>query len=111
MALLQAAVSLSNAVVKALLSRALMAASISPIGAIVVGFDHLADRHVLVFGNTLGDVLEQFLQFVDLIIRKLPIARVAGEPKLGVMALDVHHELDEARRIGFAGSLVACSLR
>jgi hypothetical protein len=62
--------------------------------------DHLADRHLLVDRDALGDVLEQFLEFVGLIVRKLPVARVAGEPELRVMALNQHHEFDEARLIG-----------
>ena len=58
---LQAAVSLSKAAANFPLSRALMAPSISPIGGMVVDFDHFPDGSPLIFGNALGDIFKQFL--------------------------------------------------
>src|SRR4030095_10593630 len=64
------------------------------------GFDHLANRDVLILRKVLDHVLEAFLQLVDLIIRQIPVADVAGEPELGVPDLRHDHDVGEPRCIG-----------
>src|SRR5262249_48701515 len=63
------------------------------------GFDHLADRHVLVDRKVLHHVLEALLDLVDLVIGERPVARLAREPELGVTNLRHDHDLGDAGRI------------
>src|ERR1700722_9977594 len=46
------------------------------------GLDHRGERDVLVHREELCHVVEPFLQFVELVAGKLPVARAPGEPQL-----------------------------
>src|SRR6266508_2914758 len=63
-------------------------------------FDHLTHRHVLILRKVLDHVLEAFLQFVDLVVRQITVADIAGEPELGVPDLRHDHDVGEPRCIG-----------
>src|SRR4029450_7417793 len=54
-------------------------------------------RRVLVRRMILDDVGEAFLQLVELVVHELPVARLSGEPDLGMAHLSEGHDLAEPR--------------